>query len=430
MKDIVSCASHSRARRRSTLVGLLSAVMALPAFATNIAYVSAQEGRDIFESGTPNRNCFVTSPCRTIGHALSVVSPGSTIDIIASGTYDAFAATNAITVQADPGVTATIDVVPTATGGTSISIGTPGIGAAPNVRLRGLTVRVFGGDGIIINGAGTKVSLEGLQVNGAGGGNGINFASGSELRVKDCVVSNMKLNGIQLTASGAAIFMNDVDVHDNGQSGILVSGQETAILERVRVSANSYGVYAASGASVDIRNSTATDNGNLVASSGPNPGGFILDASTASTVMLISKSASLRNFQGVRLHSPSSPYAGYLRVEDSLIEGNQAGIITELNGGASVVTVTDTKVILNVVSGIGWEGTTPGNLTLAHNVIDQNEYGVFLLGAGNATFDENVVTNNGTGIWQIGTTAYSRGNNTIFGNGTNVQGSLTTLSGY
>jgi hypothetical protein len=33
------------------------------------------------------------------------------------------------------------------------------------------------------------------------------------------------------------------------------------------VSVNSYGVYAASGASVDIRNSTATDNGNLVASS-------------------------------------------------------------------------------------------------------------------------------------------------------------------
>jgi Right handed beta helix region len=66
------------------------------------------------------------------------------------------------------------------------------------------------------------VSLEGLQVNG--GGNGINFASGSELRVKDCVVSNMELNGIQLTATGAAIFMNDVDVHDNGQSGILVSG--------------------------------------------------------------------------------------------------------------------------------------------------------------------------------------------------------------
>jgi len=428
MKDTVSCASHSRARGRSTLVGLLSAVMALPAFATNIAYVSAQEGRDIFGSGAPNRNCSVTSPCRTIGHALSVVSPGSTIDIIASGTYDAFAATNAITVQADPGVTATIDVVPTATGGTSISINAP----SANVVLRGLTVRVFGGDGISINSAGTKVSLEGLQVNGAGGGNGINFASGSELRVKDCVVSNMMLNGIQLTASGAAIFMNDVDVHDNGQSGILVSGQETAILERVRVSANSYGVYAASGASVDIRNSTATDNGNLIAGSGPNPGGFILDASTASTVMLISKSASLRNLQGVVLDSPIPPYAGYLRVEDSLIEGNQFGGINALSdGGGSVLTVTDTKVILNGGSGIGWGGITPGNLTFAHNVIEQSEYGTYLYQAGNVTFDGNVVTNNGIGILLLaGTTAYSRGNNTIFGNGTNVSGTLTTLSGY
>jgi hypothetical protein len=424
MKDAVFCAGHSRARGRSTLVGLLSAVMALPAIATNIAYVSAR-GTDIYETGTPNRNCFVTSPCRTIGHALSVVSAGSTIDIILSGAYDAFAATNAITVEADPGVIATIDVLPTAAGGTSISINAP----SANVVLRNLTVRVFGGDGIIINSAGAKVSLEGLQVNGAGGGNGINFASGSELRMKDCAVFNMGLNGIQLTASGAAIFMNDVDAHDNGASGILVSGQETAILERVRVSANSYGVYAASGASVDIRNSTAADNGNLIPHA-TNPGGFILDASTASTVMLISKSASLRNLLGVRLYSPVFPYAGYLRVEDSLIEGNQAGITALADGGASVLTVTDTKVILNVVSGIGLLGTTPSNLTLAHNVIDQNEFGAYLSEAGNATLDANVVTNNGTGIWQIVATVYSRGNNTIFGNGTDVSGTLTPLSGY
>jgi parallel beta-helix repeat protein len=404
--------------------------MALPALAVDIAYVSAR-GTDVFPSGVPNQHCRVASPCRTIGHALSVVTPGSTIDIIASGTYDSFAAISAVTVLADPGVTATIDVLATTAGGTSITINAPG----SDIVLRDLTVRVFGGDGIIINSAGTKVSLERLRIEGAGGANGINFAAGAELRIKNCTVSDMGVNGIQLISAGSAIFINDVNVHDNAQSGIFVSGQQTAILDRVRVEANEYGVYAAGGASVDIRNSTAADNGYLAAVL--NAGGFIVDASAADTAMVISNSASLRNIVGVVLSSEVSPYHGYLKVDNSLIEGNRTGIASLSTGGGSVLTVTDTKILQNAFFGIYHIAAfTSSNAIFARDVVDQDgTEGILLAGPIRATLDGNVVSNNETGIYLSPVNspppvAYSRGNNTLFGNLIDVSGTLTPLGGF
>jgi hypothetical protein len=430
MKDPVSVGGHPKARRRLTIVGLLIAVMALPAFAADFAYVSVN-GADLSNAGNINGCLLITSPCRTITHALQVVSPGSTIDIIASGTYDSFTATNAITVQADPGVTATIDVLPIPTGGTSITINAPGA----NVVLRGLTVTVAGGDGIVINDATGKgtVALEGLRIDGAGGANGINFEAGAQLQIENCTVSHMANNGVQLTAAGATIFVSDVEVLDNGQSGILLSGSQTAFLDGVHAEANAYGVYAAAGAVVDIRNSTAARS-----FWGP---GFDLDATTADTTMLVSKSTSLRNVTYGVAMIVNSGFHGHLTVESSVIEGNVDGGIIGSGTGGGTMTVTDSKITRNTtganVVGAGINFSSNGTNApmygmYVRNVIQENNgYGVLLGGTGTvATLEGNVLSGNSNGISLTGATAYSRGDNTFSNNRVNVAGgSLTPLGG-
>ena len=70
-------------RARVTIASIVSAVVALgvagSAAAGGALFVSASSGNDA-------NPCSSTQPCRTIGHAVAVASPGSTISV-AAGTY-------------------------------------------------------------------------------------------------------------------------------------------------------------------------------------------------------------------------------------------------------------------------------------------------------------------------------------------------------
>jgi hypothetical protein len=352
-------------------------------------------------------NCGPTTPCRTFGAALSVTDSGGEVVVLDSAGYG----------PSPINITQSVSIT------------------APDGVYAGITVAA--GDGIVINGSSIAVSLQGLRINGVGGANGINFAAGSELHIRNCAVSKMTSNGIQVTATPATIFINDVEVRDNGQSGILLSGAMTAILDRVRADANAYGVYADSGAVVDVRNSTASAN--------TFGGGFNLAASSADTTLLVSKSASLRNVYGV-LMVVSSPFHGYLTVESSVIEGNSFSGISDNEGayglsgssGGGSMTVTDSKLTGNggspggnAIYYDGSSGNAARSAMFARNVVDRNApAGVVLAGTGTvATFEANVVTGNSTGISVASGAAYSRGDNTITGNTVNVFGTLTPLTG-
>jgi hypothetical protein len=94
------------------------------------------------------------SPCKTITHALTVVNAGGQVIIAGSGTYDIFTISKAVTVAAEPGVLAFLDVT---NGGTGITVNA---GAGDRVVIRGLYLIGHGGEvGIAVNSAG-EVSLE------------------------------------------------------------------------------------------------------------------------------------------------------------------------------------------------------------------------------------------------------------------------------
>jgi hypothetical protein len=346
------------------------------------------------------------TPCRTLRGALSVTAAWGEVVVLDSADYG------------PPPVTIT----------QSVSITAPdGVNAA---------LAVSHGDGVVIRGPGVVVSLQGLNIDGLGGGaNGINFSEGRRLRVKRCAIRYMSANGIQITAANTAVFINDVEVRENAQSGILLSGSQTAFLDGVRAEVNGYGVYAAAGAVVDIRNSSAAFNSYS--------GGFNLDASSADTTMTVSKSAAVGNTYGVTMYVVS-PHHGYLTIDSSVIDSNPNGGITDMppnqaSTGGGTLTVTDSKITRN------WNGIYYNNGTnaprygvFARNTFDQNQgYGVYLGGTNTVvTLEANVVTGSSTGVafgsppTSTGPIAYSRGDNTFSQDGTNVAGgSLMPLSG-
>jgi hypothetical protein len=147
-------------------------------------------------------NCGPTTPCRSFAAALTVTDSGGEVVVLDSAGYGPtpINITQSVSITAPDGVYA------------GIAVGT--------------------GDGVLINGTGIAVSLQGLRINGTGGANGINFAAGSKLHIRNCIVSNMTTNGIQVTAASANVFIDDVEVRDNGQSGILLSGAMTAVRRR------------------------------------------------------------------------------------------------------------------------------------------------------------------------------------------------------
>jgi hypothetical protein len=351
-------------------------------------------------------NCSQTAPCRSLRAALAVTASWGEVVVLDSADYG----------PAPVKITRSVSIT------------------APDGVDAGLAVS--SGDGIDISGFDIAVSLRGLRINGANGGaNGINFLEGGALRVKRCAIYNLSNNGIQVTAANVSVFINDVEVRQNGQSGILLSSLQTAILDGVRAESNGYGVYAAGGANVEIRNSSAAFN--------YYSGGFNLDASTADTTMTVSKSSSLRNAYGVTMYVVS-PFHGYLTVEGSEIDGNSAGGITDMalkaSTGGGTLTVTDSKITRNV-TGIYYSdngANTPKYGVVAHNVLDQNSACGVCLGGTNTllTLEANVVTGSTYGVafstppTATGPVAYSRGDNTLSGNSTNVfGGSVTPLGG-
>jgi len=160
--------------------------------------------------------------------------------------------------------------------------------------------------------------------------------------------------------------------------------------------------------------------------------------------------------------SPSNPLAailflapGNLEIKDSIIRGNDTGIILLTQIGTAAVTLDRVRIeggmtglealqgskvtVRNsVVSGansglLALSGSTaPVDLNIESSVVANNSYGIFAepFSSGVVTIrvSNSTVTGNGYGIWNAGAVVLSRGNNTVEGNGLNTVGVIGAYS--
>ena len=117
----------------------------------------------------------------------------------------------------------------------AISIVNDGVGVA------GITAS--SGNAITINaGASDSVHLRGLTIEGLGSGSsGIQFNTGENLAIENCVVRNFKFYGIFVSPSTSSSFsVSNTIASNNGQVGIFVHPNGSAVVTGVlsKVTAN------------------------------------------------------------------------------------------------------------------------------------------------------------------------------------------------
>jgi Protein of unknown function (DUF1565) len=235
------CKKQER-KMRSGLVALLLAFLVFPAagFAQSIAYVSF--------SGSDENQCSRQAPCKTITHALAAVPAGSVVDIIASGIYDTFTITKAVSVEADPGVVAQIRVP---SGGTGITINA---GSSDTVSLKRLSIW------------GSNDNEVAIQGNSAG-----------KVMIEDCVSRNVRY-GASLVSTGAAFKVTGGVFEGTDTSIIIRAGSNKVSIDGVKIQGNG------SNAGVDVVGSDVTITRSLLAgdgTNGTNPGVWVKSGSAA-----------------------------------------------------------------------------------------------------------------------------------------------------
>ena len=244
-------------------------------------YVSAQTGSDANNGQTP------ATATRTISKAISLNPPTkSNIVLLDSGTYDTFAITYPLTIEAAPGATA---VIPQATGFAAASIY---VNSPDTAIVRGLT---FTG---------------GLYA-------GIYCGTGTVI-VENCVVSNFSSYGIY--SDGAGLLVKDTAVRNCG-NGIFVSSSQPSVanvvtIEHCRLEKNGIGLFAYTNSRVTVRDSVASNN--------TNSGFQAATYGTSSCDLTIENSLANGNNTGVFADNSWSATVT-VRVSNSTATGNQTG---------------------------------------------------------------------------------------------------------
>jgi hypothetical protein len=209
-------------KKAFVLAFLVLACLARSFAASDIVYVTY--------NGSDANACSRTSPCKTITHALTAVNAGGQVSIVGSGTYDNFTVTKAVTVNAEPGVVATLDVP-------------------------------ANGNGVTISaGATDRVVIRGLNVNGQGSGMGITVNSAGEVSVENCVSRNF-FHALSFVPSAAASLTVKGGIYDATDTSIFVccaAGGTAAntVIDRVTVKDGGYAGINVDGTLVSVTNSS------------------------------------------------------------------------------------------------------------------------------------------------------------------------------
>ncbi len=308
---------------------------ALVMFGFTLAFTSSAQAQvsQTFVSveGKDNSTCDAPDKaCRNIQLGITKVQAGGEVVILTSGSYQPFTINKAVTVV-----------------------------AAPDIHV---SINTTSGDGVIINSAPADVViLRGLTFNGLGGIVGIQFMSGGELHVENCIASGFSAHGIGL-GPASKFFAQDVILRNNAGSGILLNtvgdGTITASLDRISVVGNGTGINIQKNVRVTLRDAVVTGNKFLGIVAGTSPAGTTTEVT----------------------------------IENCQITGNLSGPVAGGGDGNTVMNVSDSIIANNSGAGI-------------------NSFPNGLIRVSNTT-----IVHNGSGLLVTGGSILSRLNNTVEGN--------------
>jgi len=175
-------------------IASLSVAGALLAFGLSAAPAQAGPHRTwVSPMGTDSGACTRAAPCRSFAFELTQTAAGSEIDVLDPAGYGMVTIAKAISIVND------------------------GAGAA--------TIRTSSGNGVTITaGAGDSVHLRGLTIEGLGSGtNGIQFNTGGNLAIENCVIRKFANRGINISPSPSSSFSVSNTIASNpGNIGIFV----------------------------------------------------------------------------------------------------------------------------------------------------------------------------------------------------------------
>ncbi len=212
-------------------------VLAIATFMFAFASMAQAQATRTWVSGVGDdvNPCSRTAPCKTFAGAISKTAACGEIDALDPGGFGAVTITKAITIDGT-GTMASI----LASLVTGITINAPGVNDV--ITIRGLSINGFcnGIHGINILQAKT-VNVEDVVIFRTNTGNGItvNDANGVNLNVRNSVIRDNTLDGINTTSS---------------------AGNVQVTLDNVRLSGNANGLHARSGSRVTARSCVFSNN--------------------------------------------------------------------------------------------------------------------------------------------------------------------------
>jgi hypothetical protein len=242
-------------------------------------------------SGNDANPCSFASPCRTFKEGLTKADAGGEVIALETGSYGVLNITKAISIIAPPGVHA--EIAP----------------ATANVNA------------VVIQAAATDVLvLRNLYISGLGASKGIEFKSGAELHVENCVVKGFNFG---LNANTPSLLYVKDSTFRNVKNGIRVSapsGEVKAFIEHCRLEGYNTGVAAIDNSRVTIRDTTL----------------FGLSRDYDVT------------FGGI-VATPNNGHTATIVVENCQVSNNHFGILALVSSGAALVDVSQTTVTENGV---------------------------------------------------------------------------------
>ena len=272
--------------------------------------------------------CSRTAPCKTWAGAISKTAACGEIDALDPGGFGAVTITKSITLDGT---------------GTFASI------------LASLV------NGIVINAAATDViTIRGISINGfCNGINGINVLSAKTVNVEDCVIFRFNTgNGITVNDSnGCNLNVRNSVIRDNTLDGINTTssaGFITVTLDRVSLIGNANGLHARSGTKASARNSVFSNN---------STNGIFVDAAQAqfAFVSVWASQITTNGGNGLRAGNAGNVGGSGAEISQNQIDRNTANGVLVSTGGA-VNTFTNNAIFGNGTDGCaGCSNVAPGN---------------------------------------------------------------------
>jgi hypothetical protein len=151
-------------------------------------------------TGTDSGACTRAAPCRTFAFAITQTAAGGEIDVLDPADYGTVTIAKAISIVND-------------------GVGVAAIGAAT-------------GHGVTINaGATDSVHLRGLTIDGLGSGtDGIDFKTGGNLAIENCVIRDFKTAGIFIEPTTSSSFSVSNTIASNNLVGIQIGPTGSAVV--------------------------------------------------------------------------------------------------------------------------------------------------------------------------------------------------------